>query len=111
MPNIYVANKGGHDYSPAEIYLEPGGKFIFVSEGTQNRFSIANMARVWGGILLNSSKEDMILITSLTILNCVGCALFAAKHKQINFLLYRNERYLKRTLMVEQILEAEGGEI
>jgi hypothetical protein len=103
MPKVFIPNKGAHDFSDSERY----GEIVFVTNGIQNRYSIGSMARVWAHSFLSNkaTKDDLILITSLTILNCIGCAIFATRFGTLNLLLYRNDKYLKRSIILSQVFE------
>ena len=100
-PKVFIPNQSAHDFSDALRY----GDLDFISYGEIHCFSVGNMARRWMTKLLKSSDEDLILITSLTILNCVGCAIFGYLHGRLNLLLFKNERYIKRTLDFKQLKE------
>ena len=98
---IFIPNNGVHDYSDAERY----GKITYVTKGEVNRFSVGWIARRWANALLNSSKSDCILVSSLTILTVIGTAIFARKHGRLNLLLFFNGRYVKREIMIDQLFE------
>jgi hypothetical protein len=106
-PKVFIPNKGAHDYSDALRF----GTIEYVTTLNVNRYSVGTMLRVWHKALKNSDKDDYILITSLTILCCIGCALFAMKHRQLNILLFRNDKYLSRRLFLDQIEEELDKEI
>ena len=94
---VYIPNKGHHDYTDAKRF----GSLSFVTKGSQNKFGVANMARCWDAAIENSSPHDYILVTSLSILSCVGAAAFAAKHDgRVNFLLWKKDRYIARTIVL-----------
>lgn len=99
---VYIANQSGHDFSPSEKY----GKPIYVTKGLINRFSVNYMARAWALSLSESSKKDYILVTSLTILTCIGCAIFGHLHGSINLLIYRNSKYISRSIDFKNLFEA-----
>jgi len=99
MPSkVFIPNKGSHDYSEAERY----GELIFVSDGIQNRFSVDQMCRTWKDFLSTSTKKDYLLVTSLTILNCIGCAVFVAKHGVLNLLLFKSGKYMARSINLRE---------
>lgn len=101
MNTVYVINKGGHNFTPAEKY----GKLTYLTEGVINPFSIDKMYREVVSKLKDSKPDDFILITGLTIINSIACACFARKHDgRLNLLLYKNERYISRTVMIDQLL-------
>ncbi len=94
QPKIFIPNKSGHDFSDCLRYGTP----IYVTKGIVNRFSVNLLAREWELSLRESSKDDFILITSLTILTTIGAALFSHKHGTLNLLLFLNGRYIARKL-------------
>jgi hypothetical protein len=98
---VYIANQSGHDFSPSSKYGLP----VYVTKGLINRFSVNFMARKWALSLKDSKKEDFILVTSLTILTCVGCAIFGYLHKSLNLLVYRNGKYINRTIDFENLFQ------
>lgn len=103
-PCVFVPNKSGHDFSASLKY----GPSIYVTEGLINRFSVGYMARKWHKALKESTSEDCILITSLTILTVIGAALFGHLHGRINLLIFRNNSYIKRTIVFDNLKEEEN---
>ncbi len=102
IQKVFIPNKGVHDYSDAERY----GQIVFVTKGEQSKNAVGKMARRWADVLKNSSPNDYILVTSLTTLCSIGCSVFALKHKGfLNLLLFREGRYIARTLRLDQVLE------
>jgi hypothetical protein len=91
---VFIPNQGGHDFSKALRY----GTLVYVTKGLVNRFSVNVMARMWASSLKSSTKEDYLLLTSLTILSVVGAAIFGYLHGGINLLIYRNDNYIARHL-------------
>lgn len=102
MPRVFVVNKGGHDLSAALRYGEP---IIYMSDGSVNRFALANMYRQFAGILNESDPDDLLLLTGLTNLCVVASACFAYKHGRVNWLLFKDGRYIKRTIVLSELLE------
>ena len=101
MPNVYVINRGaGHDFSPAEQY----GTLTFLSDGPMNKFDIGGMHRRFSDALKDSQPTDYILLTSLTAMCSVACAVFAHLHGRLNLLLYREQvgsgRYVERRIIL-----------
>ena len=96
---VFIGNQSGHDFSPSSKYGYP----VYVTKGLVNRFSVNYMARRWAFALLSSKKEDYILLTSLTILTVVGAAIFAYLHGSLNLLLYRNGKYINRTIDFKEL--------
>lgn len=99
---VYIANQSGHDFSQAERY----GSLSYVTKGLINRFSVNYMARTWAVALKESKPNDYILVTSLTILTCIGCAIFGHLHGSLNLLIYRNSKYISRRICFKQLFAA-----
>ena len=106
MSQIYVPNKGAHNYEDSLRY----GTIVYVTKGEQNRYGIGTMLRNWVKVLRTSSTDDYILLSSLTNLCCVGCALFAMKHQRLNLLLFRNDKYIERKLELGTVFEEDSDE-
>jgi len=97
---VFIPNQSGHNFTDSERYGTP----VYVTKGLVNRFSVNFIARKWALSLKDSTKEDYILVTSLTILTVVGAALFGHLHGCLNLLLYRNERYIARKIVFKDLL-------
>lgn len=98
MTKIYVVNKGSHDFASAEMY----GRLIFMTEGYQPKFSVASALRQFEFCMQESHEEDWILLTGLSVLNCIACSVFALKHERLNLLLYNGRGYVKRVLLLDR---------
>lgn len=100
MPTVYVVNRGGHNFEAALEY----GKLTFLTEGQYSPFAVDKIYREMARKLKNSKPDDYILSTGLSVMNSIACSCFAAKHGKLNLLLYKNERYIARTLMLGELL-------
>ena len=103
LPKVFIGNMSGHDFSDSARYGDP----IYITKGELDRFAVGYMARRWMKKLLDSNKEDFILITSLTNLSCIGCAIFGWIHGRLNLLMFRNNKYISRTIVFDQLLQSE----
>ena len=101
MSTVFVTNKSGHDYSPAESF----GGLVYITTGNLDRFNLNEMYRLTATAMAHATAEDYILVTSLSVLNSVVCSVFARKFGRLNILLYKNRKYVLRTLMLDQLLE------
>ena len=97
---VYVVNKGGHDFSSAESY----GELVYLSEGSLNRYAVTNMYRQFSDILKESDSEDYILLTGLTTMGVVACSIFSYLHGKLNILLFKQGRYVDRSLVLSELL-------
>lgn len=103
MAKVFITNDSGHDYSPARRF----GELVPLSTGMVNKFHLTKMLRQFEPLLSHSSPEDFILQSGPSIMNCVACAYFAAKHGRLNLLIFRLEgdgkqRYVVRRLYFRQ---------
>jgi len=105
MPTVFVPNQGAHDFSDAERY----GTLRYVTKGMLSKHALGIMTRAWEDVLADSKPDDFILLTSLTTLCSVGCAIFAFKHGKLNLLMYRNGRYMSRTILLDREVSHEGA--
>lgn len=106
MSKVFVPNKGAHDYSDAERF----GELEYVTKGQINSFAVGTMARIWAESLKDSSPDDWIILTSLTTLCTIGCSQFAMKHRRLNLLLFRKDRYIARKIFFDQLEEGADNE-
>jgi len=97
MPTVYVTNKSAHDFSAAERF----GEIFFVTSGRLNRYNINDMHRHASEALEESEPGDYIVPCSLNTLNSIVCATFAVKHKRLNLLLFKDNSYLERTILLD----------
>lgn len=92
--NVYVVNKGPHSYVDAEQF----GQLVYCTDGQLDKFDTAQMFREVSDAMRDSLETDYILLTSLTSLCSVACAIFAAKHKRLNLLIHKGDGYVVREL-------------
>lgn len=96
-PVVFIPNRGPHDYSAAERF----GSLHYCSEGSLDRWDISQMAREVSESMCASKPSDYILLTSLTSLCSVACAIFARKHGCLNLLIFKDGGYLERTISLD----------
>ena len=94
---VYVTNKGAHDYTDALRY----GELSFCTDGLVAKYNTSQMVRVFNDAFKDSSPDDYILMTSLTTLCSIACAVFAAKHRRLNLLIFKDERYVLRHVVFD----------
>ncbi len=98
MPKVYIINKGSHDFSSAGRY----GRLVYMTEGFQPKFATGTALRRFQFCLQESEPEDWLLLTSLSVLNCLACSVFALKHKQLNLLLFNGRGYVERKMLLDE---------
>ena len=95
MPSVFIVNRSAHDYSRAADY----GSLIYLSTGPMNRYEVNNMVRQFSIALTNSHPDDYLVMSGLAMMNSIATALFAIKHGRVNFLLFKNGRYVERNIV------------
>jgi hypothetical protein len=95
-------NKGGHDLSAA---LKYGGPLIFMTDGSVNRFAVANMYRKFAEVLSESNPDDFILLTGLANMGAIACATFGYIHGRLNLLIFKDDRYISRTIVLSELAQ------
>lgn len=97
MAKVYVVNKSSHDFSSAEKF----GELIFMTSGRMSRFGTNDMIRKFKESMIDSDKDDYLLLCSLNVMNALACSVFAQKHSTLNLLLYKDGEYLERNHLLE----------
>jgi hypothetical protein len=107
MKNIYLPNKGAHDYSKANCF----GNFVTITEGPIKLTGVGFLYRRASYILKDSSPNDYILLCGPTIANIIVCGVFAVLHNRLNLLIYKStsagDRYYERTIVFENLNNME----
>jgi hypothetical protein len=97
---IYVINRASHDYSGASRY----GEIVYLSDGPINLYATNKIYRQMHEKLKNSTPDDYILLTGLTVMSSIACAIFATKHHKLNLLIFKPEThtYVERRLVIRE---------
>lgn len=105
MPTVYIINQGaGHDYTPAKEF----GTLEYLSEGLFRRTNTGKMHRAFVEKLKYSGPDDYILLTSLTVMCCIACGIFASMHNRLNLLIYQEGKYVERKIKFRKRPEPES---
>lgn len=108
--NVYIINKGCHDYTEAEQF----GNLIYLTSGSYNILSTSKMYRKFLEQLKNSHKDDYILPTGLGVMGIVACSIFALLHNKLNLLIYYTTSgkgkgvYKERTILLDDLNGLKG---
>ena len=97
MQKVFIMNKGAHDYSDALRY----GEISFCTDGLVAKYNTSQMVRIFNDAFKDSDAEDYILMTSLTTLCSIACSVFATKHRRLNLLIFKDERYVLRKVVFD----------
>ncbi len=93
---VYVPNKGTHDYTKAWDF----GDLVFCTDGVLNRKDLNSMHAQLAEAMDDMMEDDYILITSLSSLCSIACAIFAHRFGRLNLLLHSGDSYLERTILL-----------
>ena len=101
---VLLINKSSHDYTGAQAF----GDLIFMTDGSLRRFSTSKMFRMFEPFIKNSKPYDYILLSGMTVMCSVACAMFAQKHGRLNLLIYKPDPRNPSTY-VERVIVFNGG--
>lgn len=106
MPKVYIPNKSFHDFSAAGEF----GELIYLTEGIiTNRTKVSQLLAGMWEILKDSEPEDMLLVSSMALLNALASSALAAKHGRVNYLIFTRNGYVLRETILHDIINNEGG--
>lgn len=94
-PIVWIPNKAGHNFSDAERF----GKLRYLSEGSVNQYSTNNIYRVFVEEMQEAEETDFLVVSSLNILNSIASSILAYRFGMVNYLLFKNGRYLERSVV------------
>ena len=101
MRKVLVINRSCHDFSKAERF----GELVYLTEGNLNRYNTSSMYRQFEKEIKNSKPEDLILLSGMTIMSTIASAMFSARHKRLNLLIWKSDKqdYIERTIELESL--------
>lgn len=107
--SVFVINKSSHDFSGAERF----GNIVFMTEGSLPRFATSKMFRAFAPYIEASKPSDYILLSAMTVMCSIACAMFAAKHGRVNLLIYKPDpietsKYVERVIIINEGSKAYG---
>jgi hypothetical protein len=103
QPKVYIPSKSFHNFNDAKRF----GDLVFCTEGTINREDVQNITRLVVTAMEDCEAGDYIMISGLSVINSIMCALFAGKHKRINFLLFDDDTqtYISRKIVLSEVID------
>ena len=103
MPNnhnsrnkVFVPEREGHDYKAAEEY----GTVTPITPVEVDRYNANDLYDMISNKMIDATQNDMILISGLTLSNCIASAIMAHRFGSVNFLLFRKGEYLLRRIIL-----------
>jgi hypothetical protein len=99
MPRVFIVNKSGHDYKPAEKW----GDLYPLTEGTVHPLQTDRIRKLIEGALSCSIKQDYLLLSGAPILNALAAVEFYRKHGLVNYLVYdaKQHNYVLREVHID----------
>jgi len=105
LTKVFIVNQSCHDLSEAEKF----GEITIMTSGYYTQLATGKMFRAFSKALADSNPEDYIVPCGRRIMSNVACAMFAARHKRLNLLIWiptRNVevssgRYKERLIIME----------
>lgn len=95
-PKVFIPSKVEYDYSSASEY----GELVAITSGHVDKYSVGEMYGIINEALKDAREEDAILISGLTLNNCIATAIMTHKFGTVNFLLYRRGEYMLRKILL-----------
>ena len=101
MPCVFIPNKNSNNYDAARAI----GPLRYLTSGSLDIFDVASMCRSIQTALATSGPDDMLIISSLQVLNAIAAGILGYKHGVLNLLLFRNEKYIRRRIDLRAIAQ------
>ena len=105
--NVYIVNKGGHDYTNAKKY----GKLTYMSEGMIDRYATGVIYRLFAEKLKNFKEDDYLLLGGSTVMNSIACGIIGRKFGILHLLIFKfygrpSKRgyYVRRSINIDSLL-------
>jgi hypothetical protein len=76
---------------------------VFITTGTVDKFNMDKYASDAMLAMTDAIGDDYILLASLTSLCCICTAIMARRFGRVNFLIYRRDRYIERSLSIDHL--------
>lgn len=104
---VYIANRSGHDFTPAEQY----GELVYLTDGTVTVYDTNRIYRMVAEKLNDSSPDDYILPTGISTVTIVAVQCLSLMHNGVvRYLIWKpNGSYEVRVLDVKGLLEKGGS--
>lgn len=105
MPKVYLLYNSKKDYSQAEKF----GELVVCTEKKINKFSVTELQELLLPILLKSSPDDYLIVSSFPLFQIVASNILMDLHERVNLLVFHKGEYELQTLHVthEQDWEAD----
>lgn len=99
---VYILSNNGHDYTDAQRF----GELVFLDVPSHLKWDIEQLYILLKEKLKLAQADDLLLISHLTSHCCVATAILTEWFGQVNFLIYRKDKYEEKTI----VTDTEEGE-
>lgn len=93
---VFVPLREGHDYTAAEEY----GELTPITPESVDIYNVTALFDMISAKMTDATQNDMILVTGLTVSNCIASAIMASRFGTVNLLLFRKGEYLLRRIIL-----------
>lgn len=93
---VFVPLRENHNYKAAEEY----GEVTPITPESVDHYNVTELLSMISSKMIDATQNDMILISGLTVSNCIATAIMSAKFGSVNFLLFRKGEYIMRRIIL-----------
>ena len=105
QPVVWIVNKGGHDYGPADVY----GRTVPITTDSINPFNLDRMMVLIKARIVHADPNDFVLISGSPILNGVVLAMWLERFGKVNILQYSKRKFkYERLLLTKEAVIANA---
>ncbi len=94
-----LSAQSGHDFTPAAEY----GELVYITKGLVPRYKTNTIYRQVAEALSEAHEEDYLVISSLAIISSLASAFLARRFGKVNYLLFRDGRYVERVVDIDSL--------
>ncbi len=98
MRKVYIFGSPANDYSDAHRY----GELHFISIPERAKWDISHLHELLQEEMGLAEADDLFIIGGLASVCCVATAVMVEWYGRVNFLIYKNDRYVERRIVTNQ---------
>lgn len=101
-PKVFVPMRENHNYGPAEEY----GEIIAITPANvPDTYRASELLSMISEKMKDATPNDMILISGLTLSNCIAASIMAHRFGTVNFLLFQRGEYIMRRIILPTAID------
>jgi len=106
MPDIYIVNDQGHDFTPAREHLGEGGRFVTLTAGRVNIFDTVALIEHLKAGMAKASPNDFLLLTGNQTVAVLAALMWLEWFGEANLLIWGAslKGYVPRHVTRKQLL-------